>query len=120
MTANDIEEAVRGFFAEASVAGLLLPDGWFGGRPMENHHRLTFVASRPKRLLIELDENVLLSFSGAPTVERASSAHAAADGTRTLVISGYRQCVLDFLEYVNETPHTASYTEGSVYLVAPE
>jgi hypothetical protein len=101
---------VREFFDAVEVAGLLLPDGWFGARPMENHHTLTFVASRPKRLLVELDHQLLLSFSGKPVVERTPS---------ELVIHSYRQCVFEWLEYVNETPHVATYTEGRVRLVAP-
>ena len=117
--ADDLEAVVRAFFDDEFVAGLLLPDGWFGGRPMEGHHQLTFVAARPKRLLIELDEQLLLSFSGSPTVRRTRSRLALADGTGTLVISGFRQCVLEYLEYVNDTPHMVSYQEGDACLVAP-
>jgi hypothetical protein len=113
------EGTVRRFFEETLVAGLLLPDGWFGGRPMENHHRLTFVVARPKRLLLELDEHLLLSLSGMPLVERTGSALEGSDGASTLVISGYQQCVLDYVEYANETPHAVVYTEGRICLVGP-
>jgi len=119
MAERDLEAVVRRFFDEVLVAGLLMPDGWFGGRAMEGHHRLTLVVSRPKRLLVELDEHLLLSFSGTPRIERTSSDLALADGTPALVIRDYRQCVLEFLEYANQAPHVAAYTEGQVCLVAP-
>jgi hypothetical protein len=117
--ADDLELTVRRFFDEALVAGLMLPDGWFGGRPMETHHRLTFLAARPKRLLIELDDQLLLSFPGRPEIELTTSELALADGTATLAISGYAQCVLEYLEYGNDRPHVVSYSVGEVYLVAP-
>jgi hypothetical protein len=111
--------AVNAFFDRVTVAGLLLPDGWFGGRPMENQHRLTFVAERPKRLLIELDEQVLLSFSGRPDVNVITTDHAMARGTPTLEISRFRQCVIEYLEYGNDAPHSRSFLDGRVLLVSP-
>lgn len=119
MSLDTAPAIVESFFEQAEVAGLLLPDGWYGGRPMENHHRLTFVAQRPKRLLIELDDRILLSFSGRPKVEVATTKHALMAGTPTLIISGFGQAVLEYLEYVNDAPHVKSYTDGAVSLVAP-
>jgi hypothetical protein len=116
---QDLATTVQSFFDQALVAGLLLPDGWFGGRPMETHHRLTFVVHRPNRLLIELDERMLLSFSGAPAAEVKTLDLALADGTATLVISGFQQCVVEFLEYGSDAPHVASYTDDRVCFVAP-
>jgi hypothetical protein len=110
---------VKGFFAKCEVAGLLLPDGWFGGRPMENQHRLTFVAQRPKRLLVELDDQILLSFSGGAVVTETTSQHALLGGTPTLVVSGFRQCVVEYLQYGSDAPDTASYRAGQVQFVAP-
>jgi hypothetical protein len=40
-------------------------------------------------------------------------------GTPTLIISGFGQAVLEYLEYVNDAPHVKSYTDGAVSLVAP-
>jgi hypothetical protein len=119
MKQQELENTITEFFERAKGADLLLPDGWFGGRPMENRHRLTFVVERPKRLLIELDDQVLLSFSGPVKVEETRTNYALADGTPTLLIEGFTQLVIDFLEYVSETPHVSSYSEGRVYLVAP-
>ena len=107
---------VRMFFAFAGGADLLLPDGWFGGRPMENFHQLTFVTARPKRLVIELDDHLLLSFSGTPEVKRAISPLGT---DKAIVIRGFRQCVLEYLEYGgDEAPHVRSYDGGDVWLVA--
>lgn len=119
MNEREVENSVMGFFDRAGVAGLLLPDGWFGGRPMEGHHSLSFVAARPKRLLIELDDQLLLSFSGSPEVFETVTEFALVEGTPTLVVEGFRQLVFDYLEYVNETPHVVSYTDGRVCLVSP-
>jgi len=119
MDHGDVASIVKTFFANCEVAGLLLPDGWFGGRPMENQHRLTFVAQRPKRLLVELDDQILLSFSGDAVVTQTTSQHALLRGTPTLVVSGFRQCVLDYLQYGSDEPHLASYSQGQVQFVAP-
>lgn len=35
-----------------------------------------------------------------------------------IVIRGFRQCVFEYLEYVNETPRVRSYDRGEVWLVA--
>lgn len=45
---------------------------------MENQRRLTFVAQRPKWLLIELEDKVLLSFSGRPEVGVTATDHPVA------------------------------------------
>jgi hypothetical protein len=117
-TRKDSVAVVESFFQQVKFAGLLLPDGWYGGRPMENRHRLTFVAQRPKRLLIELDDRILLSFSGDPTVQVTKTEHAMTDGTPTLVVSGFRQAVVDYLEYVNDSLHVRPYAAGAVSFVA--
>jgi hypothetical protein len=119
MAVGDGAAIVKAFFDDVKVAGLLLPDGWFGDRPMENQHRLTFVAQRPRRLLIELDDRVLLSFTDHAQIALTTTDHAMARGTSTLVVSGYRQCVLDYVEYGNDAPHSRCFGEGSVCLVAP-
>lgn len=45
-----------------------------GDRPMDSLHELTFVSARPKRLILELDEQLLFSFAGrAVRVEVATT-----------------------------------------------
>ena len=87
---------------------------------MDALHQLTFVVARPKRLLIELDDQLLLSFAGPVKIEKTRTNYALADGTPTLVIEGFTQLVVDFTEYGNERPHVSSYPSGGrVCLVAP-
>ena len=79
--------AVRKFFRRVLLASLELPDGSFDpGRAGETLHRLTFSAVRPYRLLIELDGQILLSFSGAP---------ACTSEKDVLQLEGYDQLVVD-------------------------
>jgi hypothetical protein len=113
------ESVIRSFFEKSQVAGLLLPDGWFGERPMEGHHRLTFVIVLPKRILIELDNQLLLSIVGKPQVKKTKTNLALADGSPTLEIEGFSHAVFEYLEYVNETPHVKSFTYGRICFVSP-
>ena len=106
---------VTKFFRTHSFAALLLPDGWFGGRPMENQHRLTFVASRPKRLLIELDDQVLLSIIG----KRVSVRHITRDLGQSLVLDGFRACVIEYLDYGDDRPQPVmTFSDGAIEFVA--
>jgi hypothetical protein len=120
---SDFASVISEFFARVRFAGLLLPDGWFGGRAMDGLHQLTFVAQRPKRLLLELDDHLLFSFSGHPIVLETTTRYAAIgdiDETPTLVIKDFSQCVLEYLDYGrNERPHERVFLEGEVLLVAP-
>jgi hypothetical protein len=117
---TDFSLVISEFFDRVRDVGLLLPDGWFGGRPMDGQFRLTFVAQRPKRLLLELDDQLLFSFSGHPVVSETTTQLASMSGTPTLIIRDFSQCVLEYLEYgKNERPHERAYLEGEVLLVAP-
>jgi len=84
---------------------------------MENLHELTFVAQLRKRLLVELDDQILLSFSGNATATLTTTTHGRIDGEPTLVLAGFRQCVVDYLEYGSDKPHVLSFISGSVSLV---
>lgn len=118
LAAERLEPEVREFFERVSFAGVLLPDGWFGGRPMDSFHELTFVAARPKRLILELDEQLLFSFAGRGVqVELATTDLALTAGTPMLIVSGFSLCVLEWLEYVNDHPHLQSYDSGRVCFV---
>jgi hypothetical protein len=113
------EILVRKFFEDNITVGLLLPDGWFGGRPMENQHRLTFVAARPRRLIVELDDRLLLSFSGESfIVEKKTSNLALESGTPSLEFRGYQQCIFEYLEYGTDSPHEKCYKAGLICMVS--
>jgi hypothetical protein len=117
---NGLEATIDGFFERARFAGLLLPDGWFGGRPMDTLLRLTLLAIRPKRLILELDDQLLLSFIGPDIlVEESTSELAMTGGTAMLVIAGFRHCTFEWLGYGSDAPHLQSYHGGRVCFVAP-
>ena len=115
---NEREREISCFFEEVEAVGVLLPGRWFGGRPMENQHRLTFVADRSRRLILELDDVLLLSIVGSCTLRHTVTDQLFKEGTRALVISGFDQAVLEFVDSVDGTPHLESFQEGEIVLVA--
>lgn len=109
-TVPDAEQLVVAWFSRVQQADLKLPDRYFGGRAGENLHELTFIASRPRKLLIELDEQLLLIFTGAPLVGEHELEHGL-----ELVLSDFAALTFDWQEYGGEeAPHVARYTEGEV------
>ncbi len=105
---GDLERVVEGWFARHGGGGLVLPDGWFG-RPHDNVHQLTFVASRPAWLIIELDERLLLTIHDPGPVLDSDD----------LVIAGFSTCSFDWIEYGSERRHSSRYQAGEVRVVAP-
>jgi hypothetical protein len=105
----DFTAIIQDWFSGFGGGGLVLPDGWFG-RPHDNLHRLTFIASRPSWLIIELDEQFLLTIRDAKVVAREN---------RDLVISGFASCTFDWKEYGDTRGHVTHYDHGEVRLVPP-
>jgi hypothetical protein len=99
-------EAIADWFASNLVASMALPDGWFG-RPYDNLHGLTWTTTRSTRLLLELDGQLLLIFTGTPMVT------ASADG---LTISGFHQLAFIWQGYGDMTPHASVNDNGEVRL----
>lgn len=64
MSASD---AVTEWFDKALTAAFELPDGWFG-RPYDNMHRLTWLAERDNKLIVELDGQLHLILSDPEVV----------------------------------------------------
>jgi len=62
--ANEVEEWL-GLDGEVSLE---LPGRWFG-RPMDNHHRLTWAASGPFRSVLEFDGQLSLLLCGPQALE---------------------------------------------------
>lgn len=111
--------AIREFFQRDVTVGLHLPDGWFGGRPMENQHELTFVLDRPDRLLVELDERLLLVFTGEGIrVERATTTLLLSTGTPAVSISGFAQLIVDLRLYGSTDVRATVYPGGEVTFVS--
>lgn len=113
--AGSCERALRAWFEEWPGPALLLPNRWFGGRYGENQHEVTFLAERPRKLLIELDGRQLLTFTGIPTVE-----DRLGDGRRELVLRDYLQVTFDWEEYGGDgKTHVWRFTEGEVMFASP-
>ena len=105
MTHEEVKDALVSWFAGRPAPYMRLPDGYFGGRAGESCHKLTFVAARPHKLLVELDEQVLLVFT---------ECHAAVSEEFEFSISDFRQLTVDGQEYVNMKPFQDTYGPGTV------
>jgi hypothetical protein len=103
---NQAREAIADWFRSNLVASMVLPDGWFG-RPYDNLHSLTWTTTRSTRLLLELDGQLLLVFTGAPTVTVSAAG---------LVITGFRQLAFVWQGYGDMAPHGTVYDNGEVRL----
>ena len=73
------------------------------GRPGDNLYRVTFVAARPHKLLIELDEQVLAILTEPLLVSASGIA----------VIIDYEQLTIDRQGYGDMTPHSDAFGRGS-------
>jgi hypothetical protein len=111
--------AISGFFARGVAVGLHLPDGWYGGRPMENHHELTFLQRRPARLILELDERILLTFTGEDiSVKAVDSDLLDPARTPSVEFDGFSQLVVDALPYAGAGVSATIYNDGRVQLIS--
>ncbi|MFJ1936841.1 hypothetical protein ACIOGZ_29805 [Kitasatospora sp. NPDC088160] len=107
MTAPDETlDAITAWFANVEYAGLILPSGWFG-RPFDNQHQLTWAHVRHGKLLLELDERLLLVLTapGAPSI----------DGQNLIVT--FAQLVFDWQGYGDLQPHAEAFRTGELQFV---
>jgi hypothetical protein len=113
-------KVVEAFFNRGVNVDLHLPDGWYGGRAMENQHDLTLVVERPARLIVELDERILLTFTGdALTVRPTTTDVLDAGGTPAVEIADFKHLVVDARLYGGDDVEATVYTTGVVLLVSP-
>ncbi len=98
---------VVAWFEAHSVAGLVLPSGWFG-RPHDNAHELTWSSARADRLLLELDGQQLLILTRP--VEVVSR-------TDELVVSCGADIVFVWREYGGGGGHVEHFNNGEVHFV---
>jgi hypothetical protein len=112
-------DQITKFFERGLAVDLRLPDDWFGGRPMENQHALTFIAERPARLIIELDERILLTFTGEHlSVQEVTTDVLDPAGTPAIEFASFDQLVVDARLYGSPETEASIYTEGRVLLVS--
>jgi hypothetical protein len=103
MSAQAALEAVGEWFATAKLAGLELPNGWFG-RPYGNLHQLTWAQARGDKLLLELDGQLHLLVTKPSIVETDRAC---------LRIGYFEQAVFDWQEYGGvRTPHADIFDGG--------
>ena len=105
----ELKTFILEWFQTANAGGLILPDGWFG-QPYDNLHRLTYIETRPHKLLLELDDHLLLVFTNLTNARVEAS---------ELILSNFAQCIFDWQEYGSLSPHTTVYKSGTVKLVPP-
>ena len=100
---------IQRWFERVKRAGLVLPSGWFG-RPHDNLHALTWSAARKHKLLLELDEQLLLILTELGPVEIDES---------ELRVTRCAQVTLDWQEYGNMAPRVLAEGWGTVRFVPP-
>ncbi|WP_152541195.1 hypothetical protein [Kallotenue papyrolyticum] len=106
-TQKDLLGIIKTWFDQTGGGGLILPDGWFG-RPYDNKHILTYLEARPHKVLLELDDLLLLIFTELRTARIEGS---------LLILTDFVQCVFDWQEYGSLEPHTTVYQEGTVKFI---
>ena len=110
MTLQTTLTRVLEFFASVGYAGLILPNGWFG-RPYDNLHQLTRAEVIDGDLVVELDEQLVLTFRGP--------AQASTSANR-LRLAGFSALLWDWQEYGSLAPHHEEFVDGEVEFVAPD
>ncbi len=109
MTADEILGVVMTWFRQVGGASLQLPSGWFG-RPFDNLHRLTSGTVAADRLLLVLDDQLLLSLAHPRTVVYDQ---------KNLRLSGFDHATWDWDEYGGGKSHLETFEGGEVSFVAP-
>lgn len=110
---------IDAFFARGVTVDLHLPDGWYGGRPMENQHELTLVMDRPARMIVELDERILLTFTGeSMLIDEVSTTLLDAHGTPAIRISQFAQLVVDARLYGSSEARATVYADGEAHFIS--
>src|SRR4051794_13520109 len=105
---NEALDAIRTLWqANGGLARVRTPDGELG-RPGDNLYRLTFWEARPHKLLLELDEQLLLIVT-EPALVAASTLE---------VRLSFAQLTFDWQEYGNLRPHASTWTSGQLILSA--
>jgi hypothetical protein len=102
-----IAETVIAFFAEHEVASLRLPSGWFG-RPHDNWHQLTEVATEGGGVLIRLDDKQVLTLKAEATSLEGRVLRVTIRGGRW-----------DWTEYGGDQRRTEVLGRGNVEFHAP-
>ena len=107
-----IARSIEEFFDDHSVAGLILPNGWFG-RPYDSFHRLSACTVEDDTMRVELDGRLNLSFAGDRLV--------AVSGRDGLTVRGYDTVAWDWHPYDTLDQHHEVFSAGEVtFVILPD
>lgn len=104
-------QRIQAWFERNAGCTIQLPDGPFSAGGETTPHSLTFMEHLPHNLILELDTQILLVFTGIKSVE-------ATEGD--LVFSQFLQCVLIWQDFGVLDPNTRVYPEGKVVFSPPK
>jgi len=106
----DIKETITCWFTCHGVAGLILPDGWFG-EPFDGQFTLTSISQAANEIEMTLGKNLTLQFAGSPSVREEGD---------DLVLGRFDELRFTWIGFgtVNDR-HCDVYQEGEVKLMAP-
>ena len=107
-TPEDVTTRIQRWFEGVKLASLELPDGWFG-RPHDNLHQLTWAAATKHKVLLELDDQILVILTDPGKVETLP---------KQLRFHDCLQVTLDWQEYGNMKPRIDGHGPGTVTLHA--
>ncbi len=108
MTPEEVRQSVVAWFADVRSAGLKLPSGWFG-RPYDSLHQLTGAYVHAGRLVLVLDDQLLLILAHVS---------AAVVSGPVLRLAGFAHAVWDRDEYGSGRPHVETFDSGQVEFIA--
>jgi len=104
-------DTIERWFREERRGSLLLPDGWWGGRPYDNLHELTSVDEAGNTLTVILDRKLTLRFEGLKSVE-------AREGE--LILGPFDRLCSDWKPYGTDIKReTDEYRTGIVKILRP-
>jgi len=105
-----VADSVASFVEQAGgLIRVVFPDGELG-RPGDNLYRLTYLVHRPHKVLLELDEQLLLILT-EPLVGEVTAARLALTCD---------QVTLDWQEYGNLQPRAQTWLRGGVELLSQD
>lgn len=86
---------------------LRVPDRHWGGRVADSLFTCTFVQALERKLILELEHQILLTFTEPKEIVVAE---------HSVTIRDFTQLVIDWQEFVSLTPHCQRYSSGEVEL----
>jgi hypothetical protein len=106
----DFKQPIQDWSDKNKGFGLELPNGWFG-RPYDNIHQITWIEDRKFKLLVEIDEQLLLIFTKTKQFE-------VSEIDNNLILKNYLRFTFDRLGYGDLTSKLEAFENGEVKLIS--